>query len=242
MFRKFPVYQRLISWTKPDAPFERGTREYEWYDHNSLARRRAGLIRRSRPSSWTARSTFRRATRWSPRSSSSPARGGVEIRHGCEWLSTELADGQFVLDDDGRRIPLPCVRLRAGHHRAVEAGDPGPRACRALRGHAARGTLRGEARVHPRQAELRLRSRAGPPAVGAAGHPRVAASGGHRGARVLAPSPALSAALRRARPRRVGELRRRRGDRERRPQRRRVPHPGERHEAGRATSSSTATP
>ena len=36
MFRRFPIYQRLISWTKPDAPFERGTREYEWYDHNSL--------------------------------------------------------------------------------------------------------------------------------------------------------------------------------------------------------------
>lgn len=36
MFRRFPVYQRLISSTKPDALFERGTREYEWYDHNSL--------------------------------------------------------------------------------------------------------------------------------------------------------------------------------------------------------------
>ncbi len=36
MFRRWPVYQRLISWTKPDAPFEPGTREYEWYDHNSL--------------------------------------------------------------------------------------------------------------------------------------------------------------------------------------------------------------
>ena len=36
MFRRFPIYQRLISWTKPDAPFEHGTREYENYDHNSL--------------------------------------------------------------------------------------------------------------------------------------------------------------------------------------------------------------
>ena len=36
MFQRFPVYQRLISWTKPDAPAERGSREYEWYDHNSL--------------------------------------------------------------------------------------------------------------------------------------------------------------------------------------------------------------
>ena len=36
MFRKWPIYQRLLSWTKPDAPVERTAREYEWYDHNSL--------------------------------------------------------------------------------------------------------------------------------------------------------------------------------------------------------------
>jgi thioredoxin reductase len=36
MFRRFPVFQRLISWTKPQAPVEHGSREYEWYDHNSL--------------------------------------------------------------------------------------------------------------------------------------------------------------------------------------------------------------
>ena len=36
MFRRFPVFQRLISWTKPKAPVEPDTREYEWYDHNSL--------------------------------------------------------------------------------------------------------------------------------------------------------------------------------------------------------------
>jgi len=36
MFRRFPVYQRLISWTKPAAPYAHGSREYELYDHNSL--------------------------------------------------------------------------------------------------------------------------------------------------------------------------------------------------------------
>src|SRR6266508_348034 len=36
MFRWFPLFQRLITWTKPYAPAERGTREYEWYDWNSL--------------------------------------------------------------------------------------------------------------------------------------------------------------------------------------------------------------
>src|SRR3989454_8837016 len=36
MFRRWPFFQRLLSWTKPYAPFERGSREYERYDWNSL--------------------------------------------------------------------------------------------------------------------------------------------------------------------------------------------------------------
>jgi thioredoxin reductase len=36
MFQRFPIFQRLITWTKPDAPVAKTTREYEWYDHNSL--------------------------------------------------------------------------------------------------------------------------------------------------------------------------------------------------------------
>jgi len=36
MFQRFPVFQRLISWTKPQAPVDAGSREYEWYDHNLL--------------------------------------------------------------------------------------------------------------------------------------------------------------------------------------------------------------
>ncbi|MGZ6273693.1 MAG: NAD(P)-binding protein, partial [Candidatus Limnocylindrales bacterium] len=36
MFRRFPFFQRLLSWTKPYAPAERGTRAYERYDWNSL--------------------------------------------------------------------------------------------------------------------------------------------------------------------------------------------------------------
>ena len=36
MFRRWPFFQRLLSWTKPHAPAERGTRAYERYDWNSL--------------------------------------------------------------------------------------------------------------------------------------------------------------------------------------------------------------
>ena len=63
MFRRLPVYQRLISWTKPDAPVPRGTREYEWYDHNSLVAEERGR-RRLCPSSWIGASTSPRGRRW----------------------------------------------------------------------------------------------------------------------------------------------------------------------------------
>src|SRR5207244_66370 len=36
MFRRWPFFQRLLSWTKPFAPAEHGTRRYERYDWNSL--------------------------------------------------------------------------------------------------------------------------------------------------------------------------------------------------------------
>ena len=36
MFRRWPYFQRLLSWTKPFAPAAAGTRAYERYDWNSL--------------------------------------------------------------------------------------------------------------------------------------------------------------------------------------------------------------
>ena len=36
MFRRFPFFQRLLSWTKPHAQLAHDGREYERYDWNSL--------------------------------------------------------------------------------------------------------------------------------------------------------------------------------------------------------------
>jgi thioredoxin reductase len=97
MFRRFPVFDRLISWTKPDAPFERGTREYEAYDHNSLLAEE--------------RSHRALVPRFMDRAYDVPARpemqsgieefveqAGVEVRYGCRWESTRRDDdGGFVL-------------------------------------------------------------------------------------------------------------------------------------------------
>jgi thioredoxin reductase len=109
MFRRFPVYQRLISWTKPDAPFERGTREYEWYDHNSLVgdeREHQALVPEfmDRAFDVPARAEMEAAL------VEFATRGDVRVRYGCEWLSTRRDDAGFVVGtSDGEYRCRVCV-------------------------------------------------------------------------------------------------------------------------------------
>ena len=109
MFRRFPVYQRLISWTKPDAPFERGTREYEWFDHNSLVgeeREHQALVPEfmDRAFDVPARHEMEAAL------VEFATRGDVRVRYDCEWLSTQRDDAGFVVGtSDGEYRCRVCV-------------------------------------------------------------------------------------------------------------------------------------
>jgi thioredoxin reductase len=96
MFRLFPVFERLISWTKPDAPFERGTREYEWYDHNSLLA--------DEPAHQAIVPEFMDRTFDVPSRQEMEAglaafveRTGLEVRYGCRWEATRREEDGFVL-------------------------------------------------------------------------------------------------------------------------------------------------
>jgi len=96
MFQRFPVFERLITWTKQDAPFAQGTREYEWYDHNSLLSNEAessalvpDLMDRtydvpSRQEMEAGLAAFADRT-------------GLEIRYGCRWEATRRQEGGLVL-------------------------------------------------------------------------------------------------------------------------------------------------
>jgi thioredoxin reductase len=97
MFRRFPLYQRLVSWTKVDAPSEPGTREYEWYDHNSLIGDRPehqgavvpfvdrSYIVPSRPEMEQGLAAF-------------AEKAGLRVRYGCAWESTRRdGDGTLAL-------------------------------------------------------------------------------------------------------------------------------------------------
>jgi thioredoxin reductase len=97
MFRRFPIFQRLLSWTRPYAPFERGTRYYESYDWNSLladeAENRslmAGIMDGvsefpSRPEMERSLTAFADQT-------------GVRVRYDCRWTGTRREDDRFVIE------------------------------------------------------------------------------------------------------------------------------------------------
>ena len=97
MFRRLPIFERLISWTKPSAPFEPGSREYELYDHNSLiADERAAqaclpeLMDRSydvpsRAEMEAGLASFVERTK-------------LRVRYGCRWLATRRDGDAFVLE------------------------------------------------------------------------------------------------------------------------------------------------
>lgn len=97
MFRRFPIFERLISWTKPDAPCDRQSREYEGYDHNSLVADEpedralvAGFMDRS--FDVPARSEMESGL------VSFAERTGIEARFGCRWTGTRREGTGFVLE------------------------------------------------------------------------------------------------------------------------------------------------
>lgn len=105
MFRRWPFFQRLLSWTKPYAPHERGTRAYERYDWNSLlpdepeaASLQAGLM--------DGTSAFPSRPEMEANLTAFAERTGTAVRYGCTWTATRREDGpdgeRFVVEtDDG---------------------------------------------------------------------------------------------------------------------------------------------
>lgn len=96
MFRAFPVYQRLISWTKPEAPFPRDSREYEWYDHNSLVADEPelrGLVHvEDRTYDLPLRSEMEAGL------VAFAARARLSVRYGCTWEGTRRDEDRLVLE------------------------------------------------------------------------------------------------------------------------------------------------
>jgi thioredoxin reductase len=96
MFRKWPIYQRLLSWTKPDAPAEQCSREYEWYDHNSLVAEEPEC--QSLVASEMDRKFMVPSCAEMTRGLTAFAdKAGLAVRYGCRWESTARDERGFRL-------------------------------------------------------------------------------------------------------------------------------------------------
>ena len=87
MFRKWPFFQRLLSWTKPYAPEERGTRYYERYDWNSLIGEEDRL-RALQPGLMDGSSYFPARAEMEQNLATFASTGGIAVRYGCRWTGT----------------------------------------------------------------------------------------------------------------------------------------------------------
>ena len=101
MFRRFPLYENLISWTHEAEPEERRTRGYEARDQNSLLADEPELralvpeeMAEGRP----------RPTRQEMEAGlvAFAERAGMRVRYGCRWQETRRDEsGVVVVTSDG---------------------------------------------------------------------------------------------------------------------------------------------
>jgi thioredoxin reductase len=102
MFRNCPIFQRLLSWSKPDATAERGTRAYEWFDHNSLVAdepAHQALVPELMDRSYMVPSRAEMEAGLAAFAERVP----VRVRYGCRWEGTRRSDdgGLVLATSDG---------------------------------------------------------------------------------------------------------------------------------------------
>jgi thioredoxin reductase len=96
MFQTFPIFQRLITWSKPHAPVGRASAAYEWYDWNSLLGEEPHhrfLV----PEVMDGTSYFPARREMQKGLESFTERAGIRVRYGSTWEATRREEDGFVL-------------------------------------------------------------------------------------------------------------------------------------------------
>jgi thioredoxin reductase len=124
MFRRWPVFQRMLSWTKPFAGVPHTARAYERYDWNSLLAdeetNRAVMpplmdgssYFPSRPEMQRGLETFVAQTR-------------IQVRYDCHWESTRREVDDFVLSTSDGEYRAPVVVFAVGVAQPYRPPIPG---------------------------------------------------------------------------------------------------------------------
>jgi len=124
MFRRWPLLQRMLSWTKPFAPADRRSRQYERYDWNSLLGEEEEL-RGVQAEFMDGTSYFPSRQEMEQGLTEFAKRGGIAIRFGCRWEATRHeGDGFVVVTSDGE-YRAPLVVFAVGVAEPWRPGSPG---------------------------------------------------------------------------------------------------------------------
>lgn len=97
MFRHFPVFQRLITWSKLHSPARRDSDAYEWFDWNSLLGEEPehrALV----PEFMDGSSYFPSRLEMERGIAEFESRTDIACRYGCRWESTKRDAKGFVLE------------------------------------------------------------------------------------------------------------------------------------------------
>ena len=124
MFRRWPVFQRMLSWTKPFSGVDHSSRSYQRFDWNSLladeAEGRAvmpGLMDGtsyfpSRPEMQRGLETFAERT-------------AINARYGCRWESTRQEGKEFILTTSDGEYRAEVVVFAVGVAQPYRPSTPG---------------------------------------------------------------------------------------------------------------------
>jgi thioredoxin reductase len=128
MFRRWPLFQRLLSWTKPFAPAERGTSAYERFDWNSLLGD-APEHRALQPEFMDGSSYFPSRPEMEANLVAFASRTRLAVRYGCRWTATRREDGpageRFVLETTDGEYRAPVVVFAVGVAEPYTPSFPG---------------------------------------------------------------------------------------------------------------------
>ena len=117
MFRRWPHFQRLLSWTKPYAAQERTSPAYERYDWNSLLADEPEH-RAIMPTLMDGTSEFPARPEMERNLATFADRAGITIRYGTRWTATRAEDGpdgaRFVLETTDGEYRAPAVVFAVG--------------------------------------------------------------------------------------------------------------------------------
>jgi thioredoxin reductase len=124
MFRRFPFFQRLLSWTKPYAQLAHDTRDYERYDWNSLVADEPDQ-RAIMPSLMDGSSEFPSRAEMEAGLRLYAERTGIRVRYDTPWQGTSRDGREYVLHTPAGDYRSQVVIFAVGIAEPLLPGTPG---------------------------------------------------------------------------------------------------------------------